>query len=182
MGEEIWKDVKGFEGLYWVSNLGRVKTRKRQGSKGGLLKKRLLIQTGYPYVDLQDVKNKKVERYTIHRLVAIHFIPNPENKPQVNHINSIRDDNRVENLEWVTNLENVQHSQAAGRFNHRGENNNSAKLTEKQVVEIKVLLAKGDLNNVQIGKIFNATRENIRDIKHGKIWNHVTIPNPNPKK
>lgn len=111
--EEIWKDVIGYEGLYQVSNLGNVKSldRKRLHPKGFYRKyKSRLIKPdmikGYKRVKFSD---STISRITVHRLVAIHFIPNPENKPHVNHINTIRTDNRVENLEWVTHRENMCH-------------------------------------------------------------------------
>lgn len=174
--KEVWKDINGFEGLYQISNHGRVSSVKRQGSQGGVLKFSIGHQHKYPYIRLQDVRTNKKESWLIHRLVAIHFILNPENKPQVNHINSIRDDNRVSNLEWVTNMENVIHSQKAGRFNHTGEDNNMSKLTTKEVVEIKLLQRKTNLNNSQIGRAYKVTRENIRDIRKGKLWKHTSTP------
>lgn len=117
--KEIWKDVIGYEGLYQISNLGKVKSLDRYIFKdrwsgfhyyGKILKPQ--ITCGYPTVKLS--KNKKYKSCSIHRLIAIHFIPNPENKPQVNHINSIRNDNRIENLEWVTAQENIIHGYKYG--------------------------------------------------------------------
>lgn len=172
---ETWKVVENFEGLYEVSNIGRIRSKKRQGSQGGVLVN-TPNGTGYYMMRFQDRSRGLYVAELVHRVVAKAFIPNPENKPQVNHINSIRTDNRVENLEWVTNLENVRHSQAAGRFNHLGENNNSAKLTEKQVVEIKLLIKEGNFKDRYIGEIYGVSRENIRDIRLGKLWKHVSLP------
>ena len=100
--EEIWVDIKGYEGLYQVSNQGRVKRLYKNG-KIRILKPSL-DNNGYLYVTLS--KNNKPKIFKLHRLIAINFIPNPENKPCIDHINTIRTDNRVENLRWVTKKEN----------------------------------------------------------------------------
>lgn len=97
MKEEIWKDIKNYEGLYQVSNLGKVK---------GVIKNIVLSpanNSGYMRVNLY--KDGKRNMKSVHRLVAEAFIPNPENKKTVDHINHIRDDNRVENLQWATPTE-----------------------------------------------------------------------------
>lgn len=108
---EIWKSVKGYEVFYEVSNLGNVRSLDRKCTfkgtvsirKGCLLKKRI-DKDGYCNFIL--CKDGKIKSFKAHRLVAEAFIPNEDNKPQIDHINTIRTDNRVENLRWVTPLEN----------------------------------------------------------------------------
>lgn len=118
MQKEIWKDVVGFEGSYKVSNLGRVKSLEREYFNGHgyfPVKERILsgrISNGYAYVQLSNGYKKN---YSIHRLKATAFIPNPENKPQVNHRDGNKSNNGYnadgdDNLEWATRSENVRHS------------------------------------------------------------------------
>lgn len=110
--EEIWKDIPGWEGLYQVSNQGRVKALDKSymicnsswvHAKEKLLKLKKI--RGYLVAELNH--RGRTQRYQAHRLVALAFIPNPGNKPHIDHINTIRDDNRVENLRWVTPSENA---------------------------------------------------------------------------
>ena len=112
---EIWKDVQGYEGLYQVSNLGRVKSLGRNVKKP-LLKsgycwqeERILKphKTKYGYLNVRLCKDSRTKDFQIHRLVAIAFIPNPENKPQIDHINADKTNNTVNNLRWVTCKENI---------------------------------------------------------------------------
>ncbi len=123
MEKEIWKDIKGFEGIYQVSSMGRVKSLpkiKKCFGKDYLTKEKIIkpyINT-YGYQSVGLIRNKKVKRCVIHRLVALNFIPNLNSKikTQVNHINEIKTDNRVVNLEWVTAKENINHGTARERI------------------------------------------------------------------
>lgn len=122
---EEWKDIKGYEGLYQVSNLGRVRGLDRivngKGNKPHFKKGRILAQRvrskKYQYLSVNLSKDDKLITYALHRLVAIAFIPNPENKPQVNHIDENRLNNCVDNLEWVTNYENMHHNSLIQNIN-----------------------------------------------------------------
>lgn len=108
---EIWKDIKGYEGYYQVSNFGNVRSLDRfdgvHDRKGTKIKPNLK-QNGYLQVGLR--KHNKRKWFGIHRLVATHFLRNPNNKPQVNHIDCNKQNNNVSNLEWVTGKENQEHA------------------------------------------------------------------------
>lgn len=122
MQEEIWRPIKGYEGIYDVSNLGRVRSHDKhtKHNYGGLkLQKGRILNpkkgtNGYVRVYLSD-KNSKTKRFSIHRIVGNAFVENPQGKPQINHINSDRSDNRASNLEWVTNSENQKHAYKNGK-------------------------------------------------------------------
>lgn len=112
MQQEIWKDAPNYEGLYKVSNLGRVMTIRRSGTKGCILKEQI-TKDGYNRISLS--KNGNYKKFPIHRLVAMAFIPNPDNLPIINHKNEIRNDNRVENLEWCNYSYNATYGGATER-------------------------------------------------------------------
>ena len=115
MMEEIWKDIEGYEGLYQVSNLGRVRSLDKvlpcnvngimtTRVRHGLIRKPHIGQTGYHYVLLRD--GKRCKNYRVHRLVADAFIPNPQNLPEVNHKDEDKSNNRADNLEWCSSSYN----------------------------------------------------------------------------
>ena len=105
--EEQWKDIKGYEGRYQVSNLGRVRTCISQFAEQEFLS--ISPTHDKRYLRTFLYKNGKRNFFSVHRLVAQAFIPNPDNKPQVNHIDGNRWNNTASNLEWATPLENTRH-------------------------------------------------------------------------
>ena len=124
---EIWKDIEGFEGLYQVSNLGRVKSLNYNHTKKEKILKLQLHGTGYLLVVLY--KESKGKIYQVHRLVVQAFIPNLENKPQVNHKDEDKTNNKVENLEWTTRKENC---------NYRTRNERIAKSQSRPIYGINI--------------------------------------------
>jgi hypothetical protein len=165
--EEIWKTIENYEGLYQVSNLGRVKSLPRNTTRGKILANRI-DKKGYHYVSLS--KNGKEKPYSIHRLVALSFIENPEGKITVNHKNGIKADNNLLNLEWATRSENQIHAYATGLCK-KGEMHGSSKLTEVQAIEIKY--GYKNIPYKQIVQIYGITKSQISDIRRGKKWKHI---------
>jgi hypothetical protein len=116
---ELWYDLIGYEGYYQISNYGRVKALSRiahkEGTKGRLLPefiiKQVLGKRGYYVVGLRST-DKTNKTKTVHRLIAIQFIPNPDNKPHVNHIDGNPLNNAIDNLEWTDNRENASHGRS----------------------------------------------------------------------
>ena len=106
---EIWKDIPGYIGIYQVSNNGNVRRKEKYKAIPGILRP-IKLTNGYLCVDLSYKCKKK--RILIHRLVAMAFIPNPDNLPQINHKNEIKSDNRAENLEWCNQKYNNSYGTA----------------------------------------------------------------------
>lgn len=163
---EIFKNIKGYETIYQISNLGNVKSLKNNK----LLKTRIRKNDGY--VDIKLSKNGKSTRFLLHRLIAIAFIDNPNNKSQINHKNGLKNDNRIENLEWCNNSENAKHAENNNLRSHEGIKNSHAKLNELDIKFIKYWLSK-NFKSVDIAKHFNITPAQIGHIKHGRSWQHV---------
>lgn len=173
---EIWKDVLGYEGIYQVSDLGNVKSLDRvsyhprfgdMNLKGGI-KKQCNNRYGYLMVGLH--KEGRLKSHTVHRLVAIAFIPNPENKSEVNHKFGNKKDNRAIVLEWNTQEENIEHAIRTGLSVSKGEYNSNSKLTESQVLEIRKNTTK---TMRQMSIEYNVVFSCISGIIKRKTWKHI---------
>ena len=160
MQEEIWKDVIDYEGIYQVSNLGNVKSLKFNKEK--ILK--LMPRSGYLRVELNQ------KSHSVHRLVLHTFVGLNETKPQVNHINGIKSDNRLINLEWVTQSENIRHAINTGlKIAVKGEKIGTSKLKNHEVIEIRKSL----LSSRKLAIIYGVDKSVILDVKNYHTWKHI---------
>lgn len=165
--KEIWKPINGYEEFYQISNLGNVKSKPRQRTKGGILKTRPTLE-GYLQVTLY--KNSKPFTVTIHRIVAQNFIPNLNNLRCINHKDCNKKNNKVDNLEWCSYSQNSIHAIKHGlQPNNKYENNGQAKITKEKAEEIRRLYKTGKYFYRQIGEKFGICTRNV-----GKIINYDT--------
>jgi hypothetical protein len=162
--QEIWMQIEGYEGRYEISNLGRAKSKQK-------ILKPQTDAYGYYFIRIAK-KGEKQKTKRIGRLVGLHFIPNPENKEQINHINGIKKDNRATNLEWVTRSENVLHAYNTG-LNPIGENHIRSKLKEHQVKSI-LELRKSGITQCELSEKFRISRSAVRSILDGTNWKRLT--------
>lgn len=182
---EIWRDIKGYNELYQISNFGRVKSKTTLVYKqsNGVSKKPTFYSKKAKIVAITDngrgykisslSKNGRKNHY-IHRLVAEAFIPNPDKKPQVNHINGIKSDNRVENLEWVSCLENLHHALDNNLRDTKGEKSPTAKLSEIQVLAIRRLYRiNPNFNKSAVARKLNVRDTTIHKIINNERWKHL---------
>lgn len=180
MENEIWYPifVCDLDGKYAISDKQRIKTLK-VGNRWGVantepkkerIRKQYMNNDGYMQVSLYD-KYGKLRTFRVHRLYAIVCIPNPENKEQVNHLNSKRSDNRHENLEWSTQSENQQHSVKFGKRHTRyGQDSFFSKLTNEQALFISDSKEK----NKTLASWFNVHTDTIAAVKRGKSFSSIT--------
>ena len=157
---EIWKDVKGFSGFYQVNNKGKVKSVERDviGKNNSIrhLPEKIISDTdngkGYRVVTLYNGTGKRTFK-KVHQLVAEAFIPNPNNLPEVNHIDGDKTNNCLENLEWCTTKENCEHRQRTGLGNTK--NANEAR---------KIKIRQYDINTGETIKIYNCAADAAKEL------------------
>lgn len=170
---EVWRPVTGYEGIYEVSNLGRVKSLKRRDCINSLRQARILRQNndsdGYLMVNL--CKDRGGVMAKVHRIVAAAFVVNVGKLPAVNHTDGNKKNNCVQNLEWCTNHQNILHAIETGLRNHRGEDNPASKLTNAEVLDIY----NSPLKLRHICAAYpNVTSLAISRIRNGYSWSSVT--------
>jgi hypothetical protein len=169
MIEETWKDIRGFEGKYQISSIGNVRSLNyRRTNK--IKNLAFWISTkGYPGVRLGD----RVV-YRVSRLVAQEFISNPENLPCVLHRDDDVSNNKVSNLFWGTNKDNVDDKVSKGRqAKLKGELNGESKIKEKDVLEIRNRYLKGGTTHRELAKLFKVSKTQITRILNNKSWKHL---------
>lgn len=171
---EEWRDIKDYEGLYQVSNTGKIKSLYRDTGK---ILTGEIIQKGKGYLRVELTQNKKVKRFLVHRLVAQAFIPNPENKPEVNHIDGNTLNNNASNLEWCTHRENINHAWETGLNENQREklrNMNPLKARKYEFAEKrKKPIIQMDLDNNFIRE-FNSAQEATKYYGIKDLYKHIS--------
>jgi NUMOD4 motif/HNH endonuclease len=182
--KELWKPVEGYEALYKVSSNGRIRSLPRLVKcRGGKLRRsfpRILkpVKNCYGYMVVTLNKNGAGAQFRVHRLVAKAFVPNPENKPQINHKDTNKQNNQCSNLEWVTQSENAIHALESG-ISTRGDRNGRCKIPTREMPKIKERIRNGEtqrslakeygVSTVIIGKIWRGTRKEYPEFLEGAV-------------
>ena len=150
---EIWVDIKNYEGKYRISNLGRVKSLERQVSHDGIT-----------WIQPERIMCGVGKKFSVHRLVAQHFLPDWNPGLEVNHIDGNRDNNRADNLEMCTHQRNMEHAIAGGLKRDYGEKSVNAKLTNGQAEEIRVRYSSGQASQNSLAKQYGVSRQTVSAI------------------
>ena len=167
---EIWVDIKNYEGKYRISNLGRVKSLERQVSHDGITwiqPERIMCHwcgTTSLYDCVRLYKGGVGKKFSVHRLVAQHFLPDWNPGLEVNHIDGNRDNNRADNLEMCTHQRNMEHAIAGGLKRDYGEKSVNAKLTNGQAEEIRVRYSSGQASQNSLAKQYGVSRQTVSAI------------------
>lgn len=167
-----WRDIPGYEGLYQVNSDGQVKSRPRATTRGGLLKPNLT--RGYPRVTL--TKDGVNHYRMVHHLVMLAFIGEMPEGYSVNHINGVKTDNRLENLEYLTLADNVRHAFRTGLIDKKGEKHHNAKLTDDDAYMIKTvgILCLDEFGVKYLANYYGVSTSTIRDAINGKTFKHIS--------
>lgn len=177
--EEVWKDIEGYPG-YQVSNMGRVKSLVKAYRREDIILKGSPNTTGYMLVQLYPEPRKR-KSLLVHRLVMLTFQPNPMmDELEVNHKDLDTTNNKMSNLEWVTQKENKEHYQASDKFKTviikvpKGEDQHLSKLTNEQVIEIRRLYSANEHGTrKKLREAYGVSEGCIRNILDGVTWKHL---------
>lgn len=181
---ETWKPIPGYENAYEISDIGRVRSKDRyvkgfnsrygeyQAFRLGRVRSAKTSKSGYPMINL--LHGGIVKWFSIHFLVLSAFVsPRPSKDHQCNHKNGVKNDNRLENLEWVTRSENMRHAQRTGLWNFCGEAHDKAILTASQVLNIRHWKISTNLTHQQMASYFGVSKSCVTHIVAGRTWKHV---------
>ena len=168
---EIWKDIKSWEGLYQVSNFGRVKSLRYERILKPNKPRRGNNRTGYCHVILCD-RNRRVSA-KVNKLVAEAFVPNPNNLPTVRYIDGNKMNNNASNLIWSTHKDNTAHAIELGNVNHNGENSALSRYTENTIQSIRREFDKGGVTKKALSDKYGMSYTNVLRIINRDIWNHI---------
>jgi len=167
-----WRDIPGYEGFYAASDRGEImRTMSRTSGKAGTIRKTMPLNNGYLLMELSRKGEKR--RYLVHQLVALAFLGEPADGLQINHINGIKTDNRLVNLEYVTAGDNQRHAYKIGLRSGDGVKNSQSKLTEDKVKRIRSRYAKGDITQRQLAEDYGLCQQTIGNVITRKSWDHV---------
>ena len=166
MSHEEWRDIPGYEGLYQVSNTGKVRSAHHKRIRE---LKPTPQSGGYLLVSL--CKNHARKGESIHTLVALAFLGPRLAGMAINHKNGNKADNRDTNLEYVTYKENIHHAMRLGLMNNKGENNGSAKLSKSDAENIRLEYNNGGLTQYQLAEKYGVSQSLVYQIVNRKIWN-----------
>lgn len=172
---KVWKEIKGFED-YQVSSDGELKTFNWKNKGIEAIMKPAFDNGGYLRTMLKHKETGKFSTIKVHRIVAQTFLENPLNKPQVNHKNGVRHDNRIENLEWVTHSENQLHSFRILDRDVKGEKNSCAKLKNENVLWIRENYPNRkslNLTRKKIAEMFGISEGTLKQVISRKKWKHI---------
>ena len=177
---ETWRNIRGFEGYYQISNLGNVISLDRDVIVNGGIRKYtsksiILSKEKDGYLTVTLWRDSKSKSYRVHRLVADAFIDNNDNLEIVNHIDGNKKNNSVENLEWCNVKHNTNHAFSTG-LRKSGENHRWSKLTEVQVRQIPSLLSDG-MSQKGISKLYEVSYSCIKNICQGRKWRFLVSNN-----
>lgn len=172
---EIWKDIIGFEGIYSISNMGRVR-REKIGISTYPGKIISLIIGARGYVQISLMKNSQKYNFKVHKLVAEAFIGPKPTRFEINHKDGIKSNNAVFNLEYVTRQGNMQHAVKNGlaAISH-GMYNNMSKLNDIKIIQIRRKYIDGNYTQKELGKEYGVTQGAIGHIVHNRRWKHVLV-------
>lgn len=176
---EVWKDVIGLEDYYQVSNLGNVRSKERFVIRGRGGKYKIQCKNLNPAINSDGYLtgifrvDKNPINYKVHRILAESFIGSIPKGFEVNHINGIKTDNRLENLEIVSKSKNIKHAFALGLNKpRRGQLNGMCKIDSNKAKSVKEMTFNG-FTESQISKELNVSIHTVRDIRRGRTWKHV---------